>query len=299
MSKHAYCILAHNEPEVFAKLITAIDYPENDIYVHVDRSANIKLFDSVRCNFSRLLFIKNRITCRWGTFSIVEAELTLLKEALNNGEYSYLHLLSGVDLPLKVQAYIHSFFDCENPGKNFIGFSPRESTLSSIRDKTSRYHLFIHRPDGSLIASLTNRLNVFSVKTQAFFHICRNSSSCIYKGPQWFSITKSFCAYLLTQEDEIRHRFRFTRCPDEMFVQTIFAASSYKDTLYSPDGGEFEQCMREIDWQRGNPYTWRTGDFSILRNSKKLFARKFSSKDIRIVDEIIDHYSNSIQFRKE
>ena len=293
MSKHAYCILAHNEPEVFAKLIATIDHPENDIYVHIDRSADVKLFDSVHCSFSRLLFIKNRIKCRWGTFSIVEAELALLKEAINDGDYSYLHLLSGVDLPLKSQSYIHSFFDCENPGKNFIGFSPRESTLSSIRDKTSRYHLFIHRPDGSLIASLTNRLNVFSVKAQSFFHICRNSSSCIYKGPQWFSITKDFCSYLLAKEDGIKHLFRFTRCPDEMFVQTVFAASPYKETLYSPNGGEFDQCMREIDWERGDPYIWKAGDIPILQDSKKLFARKFSSKDMSIVGEVIDLYGQS------
>ena len=34
--KHAYLILAHNEFEVLRKLISALDDPRNDIFIHFD-----------------------------------------------------------------------------------------------------------------------------------------------------------------------------------------------------------------------------------------------------------------------
>lgn len=292
MSKHAYCILAHNEPMVFKRLISAIDYPDNDIYVHIDRSVGINRFNSVSCKFSHLFFIRKRIKCRWGSYSIVKAELAILKEALTKGDYSYFHLLSGVDLPLKSQSFIHSFFDHTNPGKNYIGFSPIENSSKCIRDRTSYYHYFIHRPDGSRFSSLMIRLSAISISIQNLLHIHRNKASHFFKGPQWFSITKDFCSYLLAKEDKIKHIFRSTRCPDEMFVQSVFADSPFKDTLYLPDKGEFEQCLREIDWERGSPYVWKAEDFPVLRDSNKLFARKFSSQDMIIVNKITTLYKH-------
>ena len=48
---------------------------------------------------------------RWGDISVVDAEFALFDEAYRRGEYSYYHLLSGVDMPLKTQNYIHRFFE--------------------------------------------------------------------------------------------------------------------------------------------------------------------------------------------
>ena len=54
---------------------------------------------------------------RWGDISVVDAEFALFDEAYRRGEYSYYHLLSGVDMPLKTQNYIHRFFE-KNAGMN-------------------------------------------------------------------------------------------------------------------------------------------------------------------------------------
>ena len=39
--KFAYMIMAHNEPYVLDKLIHMLDYPNNDIYIHVDAKSNL------------------------------------------------------------------------------------------------------------------------------------------------------------------------------------------------------------------------------------------------------------------
>ena len=37
--KHAYLIMAHNHWEHLAELLSALDHPNNDIYLHIDRKA--------------------------------------------------------------------------------------------------------------------------------------------------------------------------------------------------------------------------------------------------------------------
>jgi Core-2/I-Branching enzyme. len=107
--KHAYLILAHNEFEILQKLITAIDDKRNDIFIHFD--AKVKDLPKIEISFSNLYVLSNRINVCWGDVTVVEAELELFKMAMQVGDYEYFHLLSGVDMPLKSQDYIHNFFE--------------------------------------------------------------------------------------------------------------------------------------------------------------------------------------------
>ena len=62
-----------------------------------------------------------RLKVYWGDYSQVRACLRLLRAA-SVGDYSYYHLLSGADLPLKTQDEIHAFFEAHD-GTEFIHFS--------------------------------------------------------------------------------------------------------------------------------------------------------------------------------
>ena len=143
MKKHAYLIMAHDNFYILEKLIQLIDYDLNDIYIHIDKKAKNFNFNYFRnlVNKSNIYFVK-RFNVRWGGYSIVEAELELLNKAIK-GEYEYYHIISGVDLPLKSQEYIHKFFNA-NRGKEFINIEKIESTswrdinseLSNCSDKS-------------------------------------------------------------------------------------------------------------------------------------------------------------------
>lgn len=114
MNKHAYLIIAHNNFYILKKLIALIDDERNDIYIHIDKKTkNFKKDDFMNiCKKSQVYFIK-RISVYWGDYSQVQCELNLLKAAIK-GNYQYYHLISGVDLPIKSQDYIHDFFDINN-----------------------------------------------------------------------------------------------------------------------------------------------------------------------------------------
>ena len=55
-----------------------------------------------------------RVDVRWGNVSLIQAEMNLF-ELASQVEHAYYHLISGIDLPLHSQNYIHKYFD----GKNF------------------------------------------------------------------------------------------------------------------------------------------------------------------------------------
>ena len=290
MNRHAYCILAHNEPGIFYKLISLIDDPRNDIYVHIDKRTDIRAFQEAKCNFSHLFFIEKRLACNWGSLSIVKAEMLLFETALRNGPYAYYHLLSGVDLPLKPQESIHSFLD-ENPGRNFIGFNHEKDDTDSAF--TRFYHLLVYRPFGTPWQRFCNWIDRNSVKVQRKLGVRVHFPFRVYKGAQWVSLSHPFMEWLLGQQRQLFRLFRYTFIPDERVIQSCFMASPFADTLYRPDDNEFDQCMREIDWVRGSPYTWKDEDFDYLMKSDRWFARKFSSENIGIIDRIYTHIKGS------
>ena len=81
-------------------------------------------------------------------------------------------------------------------------------------------------------------------------------------------------------------------CPDEIYKQTFALNSEFKNRLFNTDY-EFDGCLREIDWKRGRPYTWRKEDYEYLAHSNRIFARKFDENvDRAIIDMIINKIKN-------
>ena len=122
MEKHAYLILCHKCDDTLQYLLKSIDDKRNDIYLHVDRKAKKFDFDKIKSSVvESKVYFTQRINVSWGGFSITEAELILLESALKNQTYEYYHFLSGNDMCIKSQDYIHKFFN-ENKGKIFLTF---------------------------------------------------------------------------------------------------------------------------------------------------------------------------------
>ena len=55
--------------------------------------------------------------------------------------------------------------------------------------------------------------------------------------------------------------------------------------------------MRFIDWNKGNPYIFRSIDFEQLMSSDRMFARKFDEKvDFDIVERIFEALDKQKRF---
>lgn len=285
MKKHAYLIMAHNNFPLLAKLLTLLDDERNDIYLHVDKKAkeyNPSAMNSLLRHAS-LTQIK-RENVAWAGYSQIRVELRLLESAVKC-EHSYYHLLSGVDLPLKSQDEIHDFF-ARNDGKEFVCIDGTSRNGFNAYERIGIYHFFQDRI-GRNQHFIMSRIEKGLIETQVKLHIDRTraNNSTFYKGAQWFSISHSFALYLLSIRKRIVRTYSYYLGADELFVQTELMQSPFASNIAN-------NCMREIDWKRGTPYTWDISDYEYLMQSKALFARKFDyEKRPEIVDRICEQLS--------
>ena len=112
MIKQAILIIAHNNFGTLEKIIECLDSDYFDLYVHIDlKSKNFNLEELSKIPKKSKIYIYNKYNVRWADFSQVECELFLLKQAVSNGIYTYFHLISGVDMPLKSPKAIYDFFE--------------------------------------------------------------------------------------------------------------------------------------------------------------------------------------------
>lgn len=271
--KHAYLISAHNNFELLRVLVKLLDDERNDLYIHIDKKVGKFNKDYIMSviKFSNVFFIK-RINVTWGGYSQIQNELNLLKEASKNS-YKYYHFLSGVDLPLKNQDYIHNFFD-ENSGKEFIHFCSKQFNEEG-KIRYSVYHFFqdiIGREKGPLYY-LERALIRIQEKMIFLNREDQNIQYC--GGSNWCSITDECVKYILSNEGKIKKIFKYTTCCDEFFIQTIIRNSKFYNNVYNKEDS-YIASMRYIDWKRGNPYAFNIHDWNELNNSGFLFARKFS-----------------------
>lgn len=285
MNKHAYLIMAHNNIEQLIRLVSVLDDERNDIYIHLDSNVKDRNFlkQELKSDYSKIELIE-RLNVNWGGFSQVRCELNLLKAAvMSDIEYSRYHLISGADLPIKNQDYIHAFL--KNNCGEYIRFDPK--SISLYEDRVRYFYPFqdiIGRNHGKYVAFLEllqNRLLII----QHFLKVNRCKKIHLFKGVNWFSITDNLARYILSQENFIKKTFKYSLCADELFLQTIVMKSPYKNNIIN-------RSLRHIDWERGTPYTFRAEDYEELMNSENLFARKF---DMKIDEKIIDMILNVIK----
>ena len=294
--KHAYLIIAHNNVEFLKRELQLLDDSRNDIYLHLDcKMPNVTETELKGVLKQASLFFVDREDVKWGGYSIVRVTMSLLKAAYKRGPYSFYHLISGADLPLHSQDYIHDFFDAHE-GFEFVAYD-RPVMLEQAKKRVSRFYLFQdlygrkHKKFPFVMFYVFERI---FLKLQDLCKVDRfaKENIIVQKGPEWFSITNVLVKEILSKEEWIKKHFQFTRCADEVFVQTVLRNSDRKDYVYMNGlrDAKCSPCMRYIDWKRGKPYTWREEDYDELVASPYLFARKFDPNvDAVIFDRIIAH----------
>lgn len=273
--KHAFLIMAHNQPDILKKLIGVLDDERNDLYIHLDAKAvdmTPEMFGgSVRR--SETFWIKRRDIV-WAGESQIRCELDLFREAAQK-EYKYYHLISGVDFPIVSQKAMHSFFD-EHSGYEFMEFWDRP-------EKEYLYRIRYRYPLQEQIGRYTNDPKTLSLRVRSKAQLMKQKAAGVDRvreygkpvrcGANWVSVTDGFVRYLLASQGEIEKYFFQGVAADELYKQTLCWNSPFREKIWP--GGH----MRLIDWERGNPYTWRERDLEDILKSEAMFVRKVSGKD--------------------
>ena len=214
--KHAYLIMAHHRLDVLEKLVTALDDIRNDIYIHIDAKCK-EDYSNIKTKYSKLYFL-DRNDINWGGPTQIICELNLIKAAVSNQNYKYLHLLTGVTYPIKSQDYIHDFFN-KNSGKEFIGFSN-----SNCDERVKYIHLFneIGKSEHKFHKRLLILIRKMFLKVQYLLHVdCFKKYNLVCKkGLVYFSITGELAKYIITQENKIKEFTKHSLCGDALIRVT-------------------------------------------------------------------------------
>lgn len=283
--KHAYMIIAHKYDDTFKTLLRLIDYEENDIFLHMDIKNKDFNEDEVRANLKySKIYLTERTDVYWGGYAQINAEILLLSLATKTGSYKYYHLISGQDLPIKSQKYIHNYLDEKDV--EYLEVVKDEP----IDEYRVRYFHFISK-NKDVVSNIKadRKLQAWQEK----YGIVRNKDLDVRKGSNWFSITDLLARYIVNNIHWIKKHFKYTLCADELFLQTLICKSDFKLKLNKENKCDnYSGNFREIDWSRGNgmnPYIYTIEDFDLLKNSSNFFARKFDCKvDMEIIKKIED-----------
>lgn len=289
--KFAYLIMAHDNESQLKMLLDALDYEENDVYLHIDKKSNINM-DSYKMNRAKLYLYK-KYSVYWADFSQTKCQVFLLKEAIKE-RHDYYHLLSGHDFPIKSHGTIVDFFKT-NYGKQFIHFEGNDYCTK----ETCRYYRFvaplISRCKNEFAKTKLRKLESFSLMLQRKIGIKRQ----LYCGANWYSITHNLAKDFCDNSKKILKKVRWTISSDEYVLQTFYKTivqDKYELFAETKKPEDYSSLAREIDWNRGSPYVWKNEDFEYLASSERMFARKFDSK---IDAEIIKRISEIIVNKNE
>ena len=293
--RHAILIIAHNNVDQLNQMLKVLDSDVCDIYLHIDRKSSIEKPQIEKLARSKI-YVYKQMSVYWADYSQIACELFLMERAIK-GDYCYYHLISGSDLPLKTPSEIVEAL--ENKNDIYLHFTTAENVKQTL-NYIKYYHVFqkqlciVNRGKKISFIKIVNKL---ILQIQKLLNINRIPSDIILKkGANWFSMPGDATEYILSKKNWIHKTFFNTKSGDEFFVQTLLYNSDYKCRIYRlKEDDNYRSCLRQIDWQRGNPYVFRSKDYDALINSEMIFARKF---EWQIDKDIIDRICLSLLKRK-
>ncbi|MEH2298256.1 MAG: beta-1,6-N-acetylglucosaminyltransferase [Nostoc sp.] len=299
----AYIILAHNYPEQLARLIFKLNTDDVSFFIHIDKKTDKTIYHQMFSQLNKLsnVFFIKRYNSQWGTFNLIKATLEAINVIGKTGlEFDYVMFLSGQDYLIKTNAYLNRFLQ-KNQGKEFIEYFslPYSQWKEGGFLRIEYWHIFWNDqyfcindqyyciPENgefksTIVSSLYSFLISRLVKKRKL-----PEGFAIYGGSQFWCLTGECIKWInifVKQNPKFVKRFNYTYCADEIFFQTLILNSPFKDKVVNDN-------LKYIDWgdeiNAYHPLILEKKDFEKIRQSEKLFARKFDpSKDSDILDMI-------------
>lgn len=271
----AILITAYKNYHHLEDLVNFFDGSFN-IYIHIDKKSSISKENLNKLSSKeRVQYVSQQYKINWGGINHLKAILDLIKEAINNKENEYFHLITGHDYPIKPLEEFSQFFE-KNKGNDFMEYHtlPYSSWPENGMDRLSRYNIY-DLLDGR--TGVNERLIKGFSKLQKAIGFKRSFSKDfppLFGGSTYWSLKRESLEYVfqyMNDHPKYLKRFKYSFCSEEIFFQTILLNSPMKETILNNN-------MRFIIWEERNgnfPANLDFSDYENIKNSDALFARKF------------------------
>ena len=277
----AFGLLAHSRKTIegLIELLDRVYSPKHLYAIHVDVKVHWDDFKFAREAMktkTNVVFTKNRINVRWGSFSIIQAELELLYTigmyAVDHQfSFDYFLILDGSVYPL---APLHTI-ELE------IASWPKQSNVVFMNNQT---RFGMDRPTCVLDddGESCQRTHARCITDDCLKYSLTPNNGAIYKGTQWVVLSREFVNYLLTNPDLFLDWVKFflnAWVPDELFFQSVLLNSPMKNKRYQPISElvftNWGACNHYRNPRQYSPCYHGSRDVPLLAASGALFARKF------------------------
>lgn len=291
--RQAILLMLHRDCRMALRLIAYFE-GQCDIFIHIDKKGTISREEEESLRRQPgVRAVTRRYKVHWAGYSVLQAEMLLLRQALSMSDASYFHLISGQDYPIRPLADFLRFFS----HTGFAGFINCNHLPCDVTDGATYFRMQHYvLSDYIDTRSKEGRDKVWRfVRWQKRHGIRRripDYTDHLYGGSAWFSINRDVAEYLVTytrRHPAFYRRMRLTYIPEEIYVPTVILSSPYRTDVV------WKNNCRTILWNHegmdDSPVDIREKDFRrLLSNPIGFFSRKFAPETSDRVIGLIDRY---------
>ncbi|WP_159805870.1 DUF5927 domain-containing protein [Litoreibacter roseus] len=283
-----FVMLAHASLDRAGQVARHLSESGAPVVVHIDRrvsDADFRRFKSKMQDYPDARF-SERVTCEWGTWSIVEATQKAAQLLLDEFEHvDRVFLISGTCLPLRSIAELQAYLEA-HPGTDFI-----ESVTADEVDWPLgglHYERFTLRFPFSWRKS--RKLFDRYVQFQRRFGVQRTLPKNIspHLGSQWWCLTRETLTAIFNAQDreDIDRFFRRVWIPDESYFQTLVRQHATRIESRSLTQSKFDI--------QGKPHVFYDDHLALLEDSQCFFARKIWPRAEKLYRRFLDPAKSAV-----
>jgi hypothetical protein len=298
--KIAVLMLVHKNIEQVERLIKRLKHDDIDIFIHVDKKCKFSPSD---ISDSKVIFTKKRFDVGLFEFSMVDAEMELIRTARQHGQYDYYLLLSGQCYPLMHIDNIYDFLSQQYPTP-FIEIVPTDgskfekafkhvhilkrfklTSYSFLRQYLPpRAFLVLKNLPGGLVAIISSIKELFVKSPRARL---KKMKQLPYRGPQWWILPDVIIddIYPLFENKKFCGIISDCFSCDETFFQTAIMMNPQRAKFILGEKSDYRNKKTFTIFDGGHPTILTEQNYEQLISSNMLFARKF---DINVDSKIMD-----------
>ncbi len=275
----AHLILAHKSPTQLERLVQALAYSQDSVFIHLDLKTDYQPFAKLAL-LPNVHFIRRRLDVKWGGYSLTQAALEGMREILRAPvKYDFINLLSGEDYPIKPAAVIRDYL-AQHIGSSFMAYQP-DSTVwwHHNQRRITQYHFTDFRFRGRyFFQRLLN--NLLPTRKAPPLSILNGDNT-----GGWYTLSPECAAYVIDFIDnhpKLRRFVKYTWGSDEFLLHSILLNSPLAPTIINNN-------LRYMNWTEGgsSPKVLTSDDLPAIQASPRLYARKFDlTLDASVLDKL-------------
>lgn len=270
----AILIIAHKNIDQVIELSKKLN-PVFKVIIHFDKKTVVTKKQRKELDKLGVQYF-SKVSVNWGSWSIGQVAVELMKKAMEDPTISHVHLISGQDWPLKPVTEIKDFY--ENNDNIYLRYY--KADVKKGHDNALNWQKFYYNYDlinrHSLFGKIFNRLSTWVqiiLRVNKFKKLGINLE--IYTGANWCDLPRDVVKYCLDyfeSHKDFQKMLKTGSFSDEFWVQTIICNAPQ---FHSRLKNDYHRFVKWENVHNSFPAILDERDYKAIKKSNAMFGRKF------------------------